>query len=783
MASLLLIFLFQFLVVVVNNGFLGLGLNSDGVLLLSLKYSVMSDPLSSLESWNYSDSTPCSWNGITCSVIQAQNNELRVTSLVLQGNQLLGSIPLELGYIDHLRLLDLSNNLFNGTIPLSLFSSTELETLSLANNKLFGKLPANITGNFTHLRNLNLSFNALSGEIPSSLAQAPELISLSLSNNFFSGSLPSGFGSNSSMPTEVLDFSSNLLNGSLPEDLGGNIQYLNLSLNRFSGEIPASLGSKLLENATLDLSNNNFTGSVPDSGAFVVQKPESFSGNPGLCGRPLKILCYAPATLSDPPPNSTTSPPAIAAIPNTLGAQAPVATTVTNKNGSTVVTRNQSNNKGLKPGAIAAIVVGDFAGLGLLAMVILYKYQVKKKNRKGEVKNGEKMRKQSIEQGGLKVDSTLQDGGHLSSWYCLRTGGNDREDNTSESTTGSSDTEDEEQKKREGGGKLVTVDGDTELELERLLKASAYILGASGSSIVYKAVLEDGSMLAVRRIGECGVDKMKDFEGQVRIIAKARHPNLVQLRGFYWGPDEKLLIYDYVPNGSLSSAFYGKMGGSSSPFHLPWEARLMIGKGVARGLAYLHEKKYVHGNLKPSNILLGQDLEPCISDFGLDRLVANNQGKASSSAALHFGSQRSTLSKDSLQSPVAAPDLLMSGSPGSSRNFISPYQAPETLKTLKPTQKWDVYSYGIVFLELITGKPPSEKDFNHWNARVLEEKGRALWAMDPALRSELQGKEEAVMLCLRIGFCCAASVPQKRPAMKEVLQSLEKIPSLPATTH
>jgi hypothetical protein len=107
---------------------------------------------------------------------------------------------------------------------------------------------------------------------------------------------------------------------------------------------------------------------------------------------------------------------------------------------------------------------------------------------------------------------------------------------------------------------LVTVDGDGELEMETLLKASAYILGATGSSIVYKAVLADGTALAVRRIGESGgADKLKDFESQVRAVARFRHPNILRLRGFYWGADEKLLIHDYAPNGSLANiAFSSK---------------------------------------------------------------------------------------------------------------------------------------------------------------------------------------------------------------------------------
>ena len=108
-------------------------------------------------------------------------------------------------------------------------------------------------------------------------------------------------------------------------------------------------------------------------------------------------------------------------------------------------------------------------------------------------------------------------------------------------------------------GSLVTVDGERELELETLLKASAYILGATGSSIMYKAVLEDGTTLAVRRIGESGVERFRDFQNQVRVIAKLVHPNLVRIRGFYWGAEEKLVIYDYVPNGSLVNARYSKL--------------------------------------------------------------------------------------------------------------------------------------------------------------------------------------------------------------------------------
>lgn len=126
-------------------------------------------------------------------------------------------------------------------------------------------------------------------------------------------------------------------------------------------------------------------------------------------------------------------------------------------------------------------------------------------------------------------------------------------------------------------GTLVTVDGETNLELETLLKASAYILGNSHVSIVYKAVLEDGRAFAVRRIGECGIERMKDFENQVRAIAKLRHPNLVKVRGFCWGQEDKLLICDYVPNGSLATIDHSKFLSTINIIHMNLLNSLLVG--------------------------------------------------------------------------------------------------------------------------------------------------------------------------------------------------------------
>lgn len=340
-------------------------LNTDGVLLLSLKYAILSDPLSVLETWNYEDVTPCSWNGITCTELGDPGSEemFRVTSIILPNSQLLGSIPSDLGMIQHLRHLDLSNNLFNGSLPDSIFNATELEVLSLSNNDIFGELPE-LIGGLKSLQLLNLSDNALAGEVPENLTSLQNLTVVSLKSNYFSGRVPSGFNS-----VEVLDLSSNLLNSSLPLDFSGNnLRYLNLSYNKISGSIPPEFAKLIPENATIDLSSNNLTGAIPESVALLNQKADKFEGNDDLCGRPLKILCSIPSTLSNPPNVSTTSTPAIAAIPKTIDST-PVTSTSTE-------TKDQTHG-GLKPGTIAGIAVGDLAGIGIIAVVILYVYQLK----------------------------------------------------------------------------------------------------------------------------------------------------------------------------------------------------------------------------------------------------------------------------------------------------------------------------------------------------------------------------------------------------------------------
>ncbi|KAK9112661.1 hypothetical protein Scep_020180 [Stephania cephalantha] len=290
-------------------------LNEDGVLLLAFKYSVLRDPLSTLQNWNYEDQTPCPWTGITCDGFSKQGtaSEPRVVSVALRDRRIVGEIPFQLGMIEHLKSLDLSNNLINGTLPTSLFNASELRELSLANNLIRGGLPDSVQG-MQSLRLLNLSDNSFTGEIPRTLSSLRNLTVLSLKNNYFSGGLPSGFDE-----VEVLDLSSNLINGTLPVDFAGqSVQFLNLSRNSISGQIPVNFANQLKSNTTIDLSFNNLSGEVPETELFLSLKPEWLAGNPKLCGKPLN---NNPCSVSPNSPNSTR--PAIAAIPGRANSSTP----------------------------------------------------------------------------------------------------------------------------------------------------------------------------------------------------------------------------------------------------------------------------------------------------------------------------------------------------------------------------------------------------------------------------------------------------------------------------
>ncbi|XP_015942105.1 receptor protein kinase-like protein ZAR1 [Arachis duranensis] len=684
-------------------------LNAEGYVLLTLKQSLQ-DPQGSMVTWNSSHDNPCSWNGITC-------KDQTVVSISIPKRKLYGSLPSALGSLSQLRHLNFRNNKLFGTLPPQLFQARGLQSLVLYGNSFSGSVPSEIQ-NLRYLQTLDLSQNSFNGSLPATIVQCKRLRTLVLSRNNFTGTLPAGFGTSFSS-LEKLDLSFNQFNGSIPADMG-NLTSLegtvDLSHNHFSGSIPASLGN-LPEKVYIDLTYNNLNGPIPQNGALMNRGPTAFIGNPGLCGPPLKNSC----------------------APDTPGASSPSSFPFMPHNDSSQDSGNGSGksekNKGLTKGAVVGIVVGDVIGICLLGLLFSYCYS----------------RVCGFDQDQDVISVSKGRKGSSKECFCFR---------KDESEALSDHVEQYD---------LVPLDSQVAFDLDELLKASAFVLGKSGIGIMYKVVLEDGLALAVRRLGEGGSQRFKEFQTEVEAIGKLRHPNIVTLRAYYWSVDEKLLIYDYIPNGSLAAAIHGKPGlVTFRP--LSWSYRLKIMKGTAKGLVYLHEfspKKYVHGDLKPSNILLGHNMEPYISDFGLGRL-ANIAGGSPTVQSSRVAAEKPQERQRSLSIELT-PNILGNG-----------YQAPETLKVVKPSQKWDVYSYGVILLEIISGRLPivqvgnSEMDLVQWIQFCIEEKKPLSDVLDPYLAEEAD-KEEEIIAVLKIAMACVQSSPEKRPTMRHVLDALDRL--------
>ncbi|CAM8950744.1 unnamed protein product [Rhodiola kirilowii] len=680
-------------------------LNDEGYALLSFKNSITQDIEGSLRNWNSSDSSPCTWNGITC-------KDGIVVALSIPKKKLYGFLPSSLASLSQLRHVNLRNNRLYGGLPVALFDVQGLQSLVLYGNSFTGSLPLEI-GKVKTLQNLDLSQNLFNGSMPRTLLECRRLRILDLSRNNFTGSLPDEFGSSLDM-LEKLDISYNKFSGLIPDDIGklSNLQgTVDFSHNEFSGVIPSSLGN-LPEKVYIDLTYNNLSGAIPQNGALVNRGPTAFLGNPGLCGPPLKTPC---STLD------ASSPSSLPFLP-----------------GSNGLSDNSDKGSGLSKSSLIAIVVADVIGICLVGWLFscCYYKVCASDNDKDDNEYG-------IEKGGKEC-------------LCFR---------KDDSETLSENVERYD---------LIPLDNQLTFNLDELLKASAFVLGKSGIGIMYKVVLEDGLTLAVRRLGEGGSQRLKEFQTEVEAIGKLRHPNIVTLRAYYWSVDEKLLIYDYIPNGSLASSIHGKAGTASFE-PLSWLERSKIMKGVAKGLVYLHEfspKKYVHGDLKPSNILLDHHLKPYISNFGLGRLANITGGTPTLQSSRMITEKHQPHQPDQLSEVVTIHSVA---------NSETSYLAPEALKALKPSQKWDVYSYGVILLEMISGRSSvvhmggTDMDLVHWIQLCIEEKKPLPDVLDPYLAEEVVDKEDEIIAVLKIALACVQNSPERRPVMKHVLDTLDKL--------
>ncbi|OMO65964.1 hypothetical protein COLO4_30884 [Corchorus olitorius] len=651
-----------------------------------------------LTGWTASNGDPCgqSWKGVTCSGQRV--TEIKLSNLELSGN---------MGY--------------------SLQNMASLKELDLSHNNLAGEIPYSIPPN---LQRLNLAYNQFSGSIPYIFHDRPSLQYINLAHNQLQNQLADMFGPLSSLST--LDLSFNALTGDLPQGFSNlsSINSLYLQNNQFTGTINV-LANLPLDN--LDVSNNRFTGWIPDQlkNINLQRSGNSWSSGP-----------------APPPPPGT--PPATRNNRNhkSGGNNSP------SDGGS-----GGSSKSGIGGGGIAGIVISI-----LIVGAIVAFFLVKRRSRRSSsdiekldnqpfapLASNEVQEMKSI-QSSSSIDTKTFD--TVPASINLRPPPVDRHKSFDEEDFSVKPVV---VKKAVPAPTNVTSYSIADLQMATGSFSVENLIGEGSFGRVYRAQFDDGKVLAVKKIDSSALPSgmSDDFIEIVSNISELHHTNVTELIGYCSEHGQHLLIYEFHKNGSLHD-FLHLSDEYSKP--LIWNSRVKIALGTARALEYLHEvcsPSIVHKNIKSANILLDAELNPHLSDSGLATFIPNAD---------------QLLNRDDVGSGYSAPEVTMSG-----------------LYSLKS----DVYSFGVVMLELLTGRKPFDRYSNYYvsvfnSTRPRLEQSLVRWAtpqlhdidalskmVDPALKGlypvkSLSRFADVIALCVQ-------PEPEFRPPMSEVVQALVRL--------
>lgn len=545
----------------------------------------------------------------------------------------------------------------------------------------------------------------------------PRVISVSLPAAELSGTIPKGsLGNLTSLRKLRLRF--NALSGPLPPDLSNckNLRTLYLQGNQFSGSLPWDF-SVWRGLSRLNLASNNLSGPLPDSLKSLKRLGSLFLENNSFTGAfpPLDLpkLVYFNVSY-----NNLSGP-----VPDSLRKFYPVSFLGNQISCDSCTKKSKKRRWAL----ILGIVVGVVVLVCSIIAVLLFVSRRKKTRRAGKVPA-----KKTEQQSASEIDSSF-----TKDEYSISLQEPDRMNN-----------------------RLIFLPSSNRaFSLEDLLRASAELLGRGSVGTAYKAVLETGNVVVVKRIRDTTIGP-RSFAQMISTLGNMRHPNLLPLKAYYYSKDEKLLVYDYMPFGSLASLLHGTRGVRRSP--LDWRSRVQLALGTAMGIEYLHKQgsKMSHGNINSSNILITENYDACVCDFGLAQMLSSTpigSGNGSDSGA---GERR-----------------------------IGGYRAPEVSERGKVSQEADVYSFGLVLLELLTGKSATQSgegvDLPRWVQSVVREEWTVeVFDMDLMRLQNWPCPDEDEMLhLLQLGMACVAHYPDQRPTMSQVVKMIQDISSSTPKSH
>ncbi|BFG18054.1 hypothetical protein CerSpe_043280 [Prunus speciosa] len=665
---------------------------------------------------------------------------LQVATLSLQGNKLSGPIPSVIGLMQALAVLDLSSNMLSGPIPPILGNLTYTEKLYLHGNKLNGSIPPEL-GQMTKLHYLELNDNLLTGHIPPELGKLTDLFDLNVANNNLEGPIPDNLSSCTNLNS--LNVHGNKLTGTIPPALQRleSMTYLNLSSNNLRGSIPIEL-SRIGNLDTLDLSNNKISGTIPSSlGDLEHLLKLNLSRNhltgfvPGEFGNLRSVM---EIDLSS---NHLTGliPQELSQLQNMFSL------------------RLDHNN-----------LTGDVVPLiNCLSLAVL---NVSYNNLAGDIPTSNNFSR-------FSPDSFVGNPNLCGYWLSSPCHGSRPTERATISKaailgialgalvillmilvaacrpynpTPFPESSLDKPAVNYSTPKLVILHMNMALHVyEDIMRmtenlSEKYIIGYGASSTVYKCVLKNCKPVAIKKLYSHYPQCLKEFETELATVGSIKHRNLVSLQGYSLSSSGNLLFYDYMDNGSLWDLLHGP----SKKKKLDWATRLQIALGAAQGLAYLHHDcspRIIHRDVKSSNILLDKDFEAHLTDFGIAKSLSTSKSYTSTYIMGTIG-----------------------------------YIDPEYARTSRLTEKSDVYSYGVVLLELLTGRKAVDNESNLHHLILSKTANNAVMeTVDPEVMATCMDLG-AVKKVFQLALLCTKRQPTDRPTMHEVTRVLGSLVPSPA---